>query len=340
MWSSFSEFCKSYDLSVDEKQLSVEKLDVWKQVFESNISQDIVFEGKDPFALVHKYYQLSKDYIENFLLNVPDDLLESLPISEGDNAVHYAAKKGYHYFIEHSCAEYVRLHPNFDKNFINLQNSYGMRALHLAAGAGHVHTVKILLSLSADASLENNNKALPSYFAAKLPMRFSMDLKNRKEAILKLLFNALRMTNNNDKIDVHLLAAFGYKDLLKTIIEEDKTLLSVTDGMQHFPIYHAILNNRYETVECLLSLIGDDSYLVDFEGQRPIHYAALRGTKEMVKLCCEKRPQDIKKTDVYKRSALNIAQAEHNQEAQEVLNSYYTADEIQDASSMRHSINK
>lgn len=333
MWASFEVFCEQNGLSADASLLNIDMLPAWKQVFETYISKDLIFKEKDQNKLVHQYYMLTKDYIENFLLHVHDDLLESLPEWHFDNAIHYAAKHGYHYFLEHSYKEYCHAHPENVQDAINIPNPNGMRALHLAASLGHVQTVAILLELGADVRLGNKNDALPIEFAAKLPIRYSAELKINKESILKLLINAaphtLRHTDVKYETIIHLLAAYGYTSLLESLILKDKTLLRLEDAKQHRPIHHAILNNRIETVNILLSLAGDDDEsLIGSDGQLPIHYAALRGTEAMVRLCCEKRPQDIHKLDYLKRSSLDISLLEHNLEALTILRLYYPDDAI------------
>jgi len=333
MWVSFEKFCEQNGLSANESDLCIDILPDWKQIFETYISKDISFKEKDPVKLVRQYYQSTKDYIEFFLLHVHDDLIEPVPEWNNDNAIHFATKHGYHYFLDYAYKEYCLAHPDVMQNAINIPNQYGMRALHLASSAGHFHTVTVLLEFGADATLGNTNNCIPIEFAAKLPIRCSAELKAKKESILNLLISnspqTVRYTNLKYETIVHLLAGYGYTSLLENLILKDRTLLRLADAQQHRPIHHAILNNRFETVSLLLSLANsDDESLVGFEGQRPIHYAALRGTEDMVRLCCEKCPQDIKKLDYLKRSALDIALIEHNDDAQKVLRSYYSSNSI------------
>lgn len=284
------------------------KNDLTTYCFE-HISRDI--QHTDDFAV-----NVEAQYRSKFVPYATQGLIEIQPELNNMNAIQYAAYRGYDRFIEANHA--------LISDALNIPNAEGMTPLHLAALNGHVHTVTVLLDLGADPKQVNKQQQLPIYNALMLPFLYDKALKSNKEKI----FNLLSVCNpetlaHKDKLGdtvFHALASNGYTQCLNALLHQDTTGAFYSNNYSLYPIHVAILNHRPDIVALLLR-IDKVATLTDSNERVALHYAAMYGSAEVVRLCYL-ATHDINIQDNDGKTPLALALNEHNQGAVDVLTEY------------------
>ncbi len=162
--------------------------------------------------------------------------------------------------------------------------------LHQAAAAGDLDEVKKLLAKGAFPDCLNHHNQSPLYSALLLPICHDAELKSRKEAIFKLLYekkpSMITKQDNSGDTPFHLMAVYGFDDLFSELLTKHQHMAYMPNNHTQYLIHTAILNQRRDIMACLLKL--DNVWTqTDSNDEAALHYAARRGTRDMVKLCCE-----------------------------------------------------
>ncbi|CAM3050611.1 Ankyrin repeat protein [Legionella steigerwaltii] len=297
----FEKLC--IELQLAPEQGNPEQLHKLKHWCHHHISTDISYSG-DPDVQYKHYLNLAKEYLENFLPQISKDKNEVLEF-KNMNTIQFAAYQGYDRYLNNLI---------LPKEAWNEANTFGMTALHLAAVKGHVHTVKILLAKGADAQKTNNELQLPIYSALLVPVSYEENLLHKKEELFHVLKHetpgVMKHQDRSGDSILHIIAAYGFYNLAKNLLEESTELAFLANNYGVYPIHTAILNQRPNLVRLLLD-IKNGAALTDAEGKSPLHYAVLFGTREIIELCCQKAP-DINARDQDGRTPLMLAAEARN----------------------------
>lgn len=258
---------------VDEKQLKV--LKAWCH---DHVSKDIHFTGTDAIQY-EKYYKLAKDYLENFLAHAKKNLLEPVQDFSGLDTLQYAAKCGYHYFIDNQpLSQDILDHPNHNK----------MTPLHISASLGFPNTVEVLLTKGASPHVQNRQRQLPIFWSLFLPMIYEAHKPAQKKAIFKMLASragdTLLAQDQDGETLLHKIAE--HEEFVDLFNELDPSLVFVANQAGRYPIHTSILNGQIAVMKHLLAIDGVINQ-VDGRKRTPLHYAARYGNENTVRLCVE-----------------------------------------------------
>lgn len=140
-------------LDIDESQPLEKRLNALRHWCLDHISHDLVYEGHD-LVCYEQYLNLAKRFLERFLSRLPKDLTLAVYDFSNMNPIQYAAYKGYDSFLS-------KIRKILIPERLNKATPTGMTPLHLAAVSGHIHTVKLLVSLKAKLSIRNKSQETP-----------------------------------------------------------------------------------------------------------------------------------------------------------------------------------
>ena len=197
----------------------------------------------------------------------------------------------------------------------------GVTLLNLAAARGYLHTTEVLLSCGANPEEQNTNGDSCIFAALMLPIDHDQAMKESKQSIYLLLSgylkNVAQERNQSGETVLHLMAVYGFNQLIKNVLKNDNSLVFISNNISHYPIHSAILNAQHDAVKLLIAVEGSEA-LCDVKGRNALHYAARYGTPEMVQICCE-ASNDINAVDKEDKTALWLAMDAKNDQALPIL---------------------
>lgn len=278
MAASFQELCNELKLPLTyEQESNLNSIEVWCY---KNISQDICYNGNSN-EKYSNYLAFAKNYLDNFIVHLPDSIAQKTSFYSNLSAIHYAAQQGYNRFIENQSI--------ISEDVINEWDNYGMTPLHKAAIQGYLFTVQALLTKGANAHKTNAQKQLPIHSALFVPIFCEEEILQNKEKIVRELLpftpEVLTMQDTDGNTIVHLLATNRFDSIITQLIDMNPQLAFIKNNASLYPIHTAILNQQFNAIDFLLS-IKNVATLTDSQQCLPLHYAARYGTAEMVRSCC------------------------------------------------------
>lgn len=146
---------------------------------------------------------------------------------------------------------------------VNLRNSVGETALHVAAFWGREEIAKLLLAYGADINAKNSDGEIPLIVAARA--------LNSKPRVVKLLLDA------GSEIDVYAACLMGNKEKVCSLLKQHPDLVKIRKGFREETPLHAVaLKGHSDLVELLLDS-GLDINSKNNQGDTPLHLASLEG---------------------------------------------------------------
>jgi cytohesin len=190
---------------------------------------------------------------------------------------------------------------------VNATNDVGWSALH--AAVDHVEVTKVLLAQKADVNARTTLGWTPLHYAAQYG----------DEKVVRALVAGkadIDAKNLDGQTPLVVAVAWGKNTVVKTLLEAGANV-EIRDRNCRTPLLWALLNRNTEIVEFLLKhgahmestihfavasadvervekLLKDDPQLLSSKddcGQTPLHYAARRGSKQLVELLLAKGAQ-------------------------------------------------
>ena len=167
---------------------------------------------------------------------------------------------------------------------LNVQDTYGQTALHLAAQYKYHKIVNMLVEKKG---IDLNVQDRCGETALHLAVHF------RSYKIVKMLVKKksidLNVKDINGKTALHLTAQFGYYENVKMLVEEDGMELNYGDDFGRTGLHRATERERrcLEVVKALVEKKGVNINPKDNWGQTPLHLAAKFGRSEVAKVLIE-----------------------------------------------------
>lgn len=192
---------------------------------------------------------------------------------------------------------------------INVRDSRGQTALHIAAYEGHTAIVRLLLELGngIDISAISNMGNTALHLATSYTSR---DRKLYDEIVELLLSNHIDVNSKSrseEDTALHQAAAYGYPGTVKQLLaHENNANLDAVNGVGRTPLHRATIGGQIEIIKILLEN-GASINERDHCGMTPLHHAVLyQHDIATIQLLLEKGA-DINIGDNYERTALHLA---------------------------------
>ncbi|MDF1758044.1 MAG: ankyrin repeat domain-containing protein [Legionellaceae bacterium] len=299
------------ELGINPNTYNTKNLNAISKWCSDNISHDINYH-EDTEESYNKYIALSKDFIDNFLANIPKNIEKEVDDFQKQNAIQYAAYHGYDVYLSSL---------SLSKQIWNKQDPKSLTPLHLAAIHGQVNTTRILLEKGSDPMKTNNNQQTPIFTALLIPAIHEDALITRKKRVFIILAasdpESLTHKDRSGDTIFHLIVKNGLMDILTPMLKENPSIATYSNNHCHFLIHTAILNNQLEIAKQLLN-IDDVAEQTDAMLRTPLHYAARYSTRDMLNLClgASKNPSPL---DMENKTPLILAQEANNYETTKIL---------------------
>ncbi|OWZ07013.1 hypothetical protein PHMEG_00020652 [Phytophthora megakarya] len=170
---------------------------------------------------------------------------------------------------------------------------FGETALQVAVNTSHAHCVGLLLSTAAKSDMDS-------------------EIVNHIDP-------------NNDA-PLHVAARHGDLACLQLLLHHGADIC-VVEEFGRTPLHCAVANGNLDCVAYLLD-VGGDSVLNsgDHDGDTALHYAALSGSEDIVKLLLESAA-NVFATNIHKETAYDIAVREKQQRCSELISKYFLTNE-------------
>ncbi|XP_052105520.1 uncharacterized protein LOC127738354 [Mytilus californianus] len=146
---------------------------------------------------------------------------------------------------------------------INLQNQKGMTALHIAASKGHINFVRELLDRGADINSETTFGSSVLCEASKQKQINVVKLLIDRGAEIKAKY---KMTG---KSALHIACLNGYWDIVKLMVEKDKSVINDAPINGNPPLHYAAEEGNITMVNYLLDHGADENLLKNMNGEFP-----------------------------------------------------------------------
>ncbi len=185
-----------------------------------------------------------------------------------------------------------------EKVDIEVRDDYGRTALHVAAEYGQAEVAAFLIEAGADVEAKTL-KALGTYFfwtpltvaanwghtsVAKLLIAAGADV-NAFESGTRYNFNVL-----------HFSAEKGHTEIVKLLIVNGADIEAKVESILDTPLSRAVRKERKATVEALISM-GANVNTTNAIGSTPLHFAAISGNLDIVRLLLENGAEVNAKTN-------------------------------------------
>ncbi len=203
------------------------------------------------------------------------DLKQSYKDLDNLTPVMFAARYG----LNNKLCELLKPLDDSERDqILSAKNQGGLTPLHFAARYGQIETTRLLLKYGASPLIASN--------LAQLPIHSAFNENNSIDTIRTIVQclmgdkDSISICNQEGDTVAHFAAAFDLTDILKQLHEMDVNLLNKTNNRQSPPLFIAILSNKLDAIEYLLTVT--DLTLTDSRGRNALHYAAIYGTDEVL----------------------------------------------------------
>ena len=211
------------------------------------------------------------------------DVITYVKDNKGDYLLHFA--------VETNRLELIDI---IRKN-IDCKNKNGATGLHMAAEAGKLDCVKILIEKGLSTEDKQNDGETPLHLASKNNHLASV------EYLLKMKAD-IEAVDKDQHTPLHLASVCGHIQIAQLLISKGANL-EVTDKDGSVPLHFASKNGHLETIIELLDK-GSEKEVKDSKGQTPLHWASCNGHLDAVKYLCSEQvnkeaKQKSKKTPLH-----------------------------------------
>ena len=289
---------------------------------------DLDIANNDGYAPLHCCALTGNYELIKFFIDKGTDI--SLKTKEGSNCLHIAALHG-HFDL---CKTLINRH-NFD---VHMTTESGWTALHCSAEYGSYELLKLFIDKGTDVLLKTDSGLNCLHIAARnghlnlcetliSKHKFDVELtcekgwtalhsaaENGSYELLKYFMdkvtNVLLQTKDGWNC-LHIAAFNGHLNLCKTLINNYKFHVHVTNYSGLTALHVSVINGGFELVKFFIDM-GSDIHLKSYDGANCLHIAAFYGHMNLCKMFVEKYNFDVHQVTDDKRTALHLASENGN----------------------------
>ena len=226
-------------------------------------------------AAANGHFNLCKMLIEKrkFEVDIADN--------DGCTALHHSARSGSYELFTY----FVHMGSN-----IHLKTKTGLNCLHIAAENGHLNLCKMIISNhNCDVNITDNEGYTTLHFSA---ISGSYELISYFVHMGADIYLKTKYGNNC----LHIAAFSGYLNLCKTLIDNDKFDVLISDNEGYTALHHSLKTGSYELMKYFVDM-GTDIYLKTKTGLNCLHIAALSGHLSLCEALIEIHRLDVSFVD-------------------------------------------
>ncbi|CAC5424328.1 unnamed protein product [Mytilus coruscus] len=251
-----------------------------------NINETVLIDDKEfsPLLYAFAYDQLD---IAKILIDYKADV--NL-LYEGNALLHFVCEEGSTDFLEVllSCEECD----------LNIANSHGMTALHIATAMGYTEIVELLILKDCDINVCDSNNQTPLCLA----------IQNYQKPCFELLISCgcdIDICNLDRQTSLHIACKTGHVDIVEIILNKNRCDIDKSDKNRNSPLAIACEHGSKDIVERLI-LKKCNINNVNLFGLSPLHIAVRSDDIEIVQTLIESGC-DINLCDANKQTPLFFA---------------------------------
>lgn len=182
-------------------------------------------------------------------------------------AIHFAAREDHVKFVEQLFVTVPQLN-------VNAQDEDGKTALHLAAAAGYLETVRLLLDKAAERGIKDSSKNLPLHYAA---------WGGHLEVVELLVSDDDMDTPGFYGRTILLIGTLrGHMPIVQLLLNR-KANIELPDEFKMTPLAKSV-EHKHQAITAKLIDSGASLQATDVDNKTLLHLAARNGDRELVKL--------------------------------------------------------
>lgn len=210
----------------------------------------------------------NKEFIQPLIQAQADPEAANL---HGHRALHFAARKGNHDFVEQLCTAVTHIDANS-------QDLDGKTALHLAAAAGHLSTVRLLQEKGAEPDILDSSKNLPLHYAA---------WDGHFQIVEMLISDAnMNVRGYSGRTVLCIGALRGHDNIVRLLLDRN-AMLELGDDDQSTPLMTAVSMKHNEIAQLLISREAN-IHTTDGGRRTLLHAAARNGNYDLVQFLLDR----------------------------------------------------
>lgn len=222
-------------------------------------------------------------------------VLMALQNDAGESALYIAAENNYEEIFNY-------LLKFCDVQIAMIRSKSSMHAFHVAAKAGHLGIVKVLLGMWPElCKLCDSTNTSPLYSAA---VQDHLDVVN---AILDADVSSVKIVRKNGKTALHTAARYGLLRIAKALMDRDPGIVAIKDKKGQTALHMAVKGQDTSVVEELL--LADHSILNerDKKGNTAVHIATRKSRSQIVSLLLSYTRVDVNAINKHHETAMDLA---------------------------------
>ncbi|KAH6795488.1 hypothetical protein C2S51_036474 [Perilla frutescens var. frutescens] len=237
----------------------------------------------------------SYEIVKLICKDLPDLVAEKN--ARGDTALHIAARAGSSLLVT------LLINSDFGDGVLDEKNEEGNTALHVAIRYGHEEVARILINKNPEMtySLNKEGKSL-LYLAAGAGFLTIVRL------LLDNPVGNYSMGGKHKNKPPVFAAILGHNiDVIQLLWEKDPSMFQLRNGKGKSPLHAAVCMGFTEAVKFLLDRQYEFAYLKDKQGFNPIHSAAIKGLVDIIQLMLQHRPDTRELLTAHGQNILHVA---------------------------------
>lgn len=207
------------------------------------------------------------------------DIAKILIDYKADVNLLYAGNALLHFVCEEGSIDFLEVLLNCEECDLNIADSHGMTALHIAAAMGYTEIMELLILKDCDINVCDSNNQTPLCLA----------IQNYQKPCVELLISCgcdIDICNLDGQTSLHIACITGNVDIVEIILNTNRCDIDKSDKNRNSPLAIACAHGSKDIVKRLI-LRKCHINNVNIVGLSPLHIAVLSNDIEIVQTLIE-----------------------------------------------------